>query len=80
MIEAEPAKDDAGEDQFDLGGYLEEIETALGSAADEASVEEIWNDFDAPATLESEGHADMIDAAFSIRTRRLAQLHPMNGG
>ncbi|KQQ72960.1 hypothetical protein ASF70_15970 [Rhizobium sp. Leaf321] len=79
-IEAEPAKEDAGEDQFDLGGYLEEIETALGSAADEASVEEIWNDFDAPATLESEGHADMIDAAFSIKTRRLAQLHPMNGG
>ncbi len=65
---------------FDLGAYLEEIETAFAGAKDEASVEEIWNDFDAPATLESEGHADMIDAALAIKTRRLAMLSPLNGG
>ena len=80
-IDAEPAQEEQPtEIEFDLGEYLEEVETALASASDEASVEEIWNDFDAPSTLESEGHADMIDAAFSIKTRRLAQLHPMNGG
>jgi hypothetical protein len=80
-IDAEPAKDDQPtESDFVLGDYLEEIETALAGAADEASVEEIWNDFDAPAVLETEGHADMIDAAYAIKSRRLAQLHPMNGG
>lgn len=81
-IDAEPVKDTAEEAaaEFDLGAYLDEIETALASAKDEASVEEIWNDFDAPATLESEGHADMIDAALAIKTRRLAVLSPLNGG
>lgn len=82
-IEAEPVQQNEQrptESEFDLGAYLEEIETAIASAKDEADVEEIWNDFDAPATLETEGHADMIDAAFSIKTRRLAQLSPLNGG
>jgi hypothetical protein len=80
-IDAEPAKDDPQPDaDFALGDYLEEIETALAGATDEASVEEIWNDFDAPAVLETEGHSDMIDAAYAIKSRRLAQLHPMNGG
>jgi phage recombination protein Bet len=80
-IDAEPLQTaQPGESGFDLGSYLEEIETALASAKDEAEVEQIWSDFDAPAVLETEGHADMIDAAFSIKTRRLAQLNPMNGG
>ncbi|KKX29226.1 hypothetical protein [Rhizobium sp. LC145] len=80
-IDAEPAKEEQpNESEFDLGAFLEEIETALAGANDEASVEEVWNDFDAPALLETEGHADMIDAAFSIKARRLAQLHPLNGG
>jgi hypothetical protein len=80
-IDAEPAKDEQpAEAEFVLGDYLNEIETALAGAADEASVEEIWNDFDAPAVLETEGHADMIDAAYAIKGRRLAQLSPMNGG
>ncbi|CAD7023295.1 phage recombination protein Bet [Pseudorhizobium endolithicum] len=80
-IDAEPARDgQPAESDFDLGGYLEEIETALAGAKDEASVEEIWNDFDAPATLETEGHADMIETAFAIKTRRLALLSPLNGG
>lgn len=73
-------KTDSQQPTFDLGAYLDEIETALASAKDEADVEEIWNDFDAPATLETEGYADMIDTARAIRTRRLAVLSPLNGG
>lgn len=80
-IEADPVTETQdGESEFVLGDFLDEIETALASAKDEADVEEIWTDFDAPAVLETEGHADMIDAAFAIKTRRLAQLSPMNGG
>lgn len=65
---------------FDLGDFLEQIETGLAGAKDGTDVEEIWNDFDAPAVLETNGHADMIDTAFAIRDRRLAQLAPLNGG
>ncbi|TBB44182.1 hypothetical protein ELH49_09100 [Rhizobium ruizarguesonis] len=78
-IEAEPEKlvDQA---EFVLGDYLSEIETALAGAKDEADVEEIWNDFDAQAVLETEGHDDMIEAAFAIKTRRLAQISSLNAG
>lgn len=68
------------DDQFNLGDFLEQIETGLASAKDETQVEEIWTDFDAPAVLETNGHADMIDTVFAIRDRRLAQLAPLNGG
>jgi hypothetical protein len=77
-IDAEPATD--GEPTFDLGDFLEQLETSLAGAKDEVEVEEIWTDFDAPAVLETNGHADMIDAAFAIKNRRLAQLSPLNGG
>lgn len=66
--------------EFNLGDFLEQIETGLAGAKDETDVAEIWNDFDAPAVLETNGHADMIDTAFAIRDRRLAQLAPLNGG
>lgn len=66
--------------EFDLGGFLDELETSLASAKDEASLEEIWTDYDAPATLESEGHADMIDAAHAIKMRMLAKLSPLSAG
>ncbi|MBD9510041.1 hypothetical protein IB265_25025 [Ensifer sp. ENS10] len=68
------------EQEFNLGDFLEQIETGLAGAKDETDVAEIWNDFDAPAVLETNGHADMIDTAFAIRDRRLAQLAPLNGG
>ena len=68
------------ESEFALGDFLEQIETGLAGAKDEVEVEEIWTDFDAPAVLESNGHADMIEAAVSIKQRRLAQLSPLNGG
>ncbi len=66
--------------EFNLGDFLEQIETGLAGAKDETEVEEIWNDFDAPAVLETNGHAHMIDTAFAIRDRRLAQLASLNGG
>jgi len=78
-IEAEPEKP-AEASEFNLGDFLDEIETALAGAKDEADVEEIWNDFDAPAVLETEGHDDMIEAAFAIKTRRLAQISSLNAG
>ncbi|MGO6879433.1 hypothetical protein ACC734_17105 [Rhizobium ruizarguesonis] len=78
-IEAEPERP-ADSAEFVLGDFLTEIETALAGAKDEADVEEIWNDFDAPAVLETEGHDDMIEAAFAIKTRRLAQISSLNAG
>lgn len=79
-IEADSAAIGASEAEFDLGSFLEEIETAMAGAKTSEEVAEIWNDFDAPANLESAGHADMIETAFAIRDRRLAQLEPLNGG
>lgn len=78
-IEAEP-ETPVDQAEFVLGDFLSEIETALAGAKDEADVEEIWTDYDAPAVLETEGHEDMIEAAFAIKTRRLAQLSTLNGG
>lgn len=68
------------EPEFDLGNFLEELETSLASAKDSASAAEIWNDYDAPAILESNGHADMIDTAYAMRDRAYAKLEPYNGG
>lgn len=78
VIEAEP--DHTAEPEFNLGDFLNEIETSLAGAKDEADVEEIWTDFDAPAVLETEGHADMIDAAYAIRDRRLSALSAISAG
>ncbi|TCV66320.1 recombinase RecT [Neorhizobium sp. S3-V5DH] len=79
-VDVGPEQEASEASEFILGDFLNEIETALDSAPDEASVEEIWNDFDAPAVLETEGHADMIEAAYAIKSRRLAKLNPLNGG
>lgn len=82
-IEATPAEgteEEPTEPEFDLGDFLEELETSLATAKDSASAAEIWNDYDAPAILESNGHADMIDAAYAIRDRAYAKLEPYNGG
>ncbi|MBD9635430.1 phage recombination protein Bet [Ensifer sp. ENS07] len=78
-IESEPVGETT-EAQFVLGDFLEQIETGLAGAKDETQVEEIWNDFDAPAVLETNGHADMIDTAFAIRDRRLSQLSTVAAG
>ncbi len=78
VIEAEPAQ--AAEAEFNLGDFLDQIETSLAGAKDDADVEELWTEFDAPAVLETEGHADMIDAAYAIRDRRLSALSTVSAG
>jgi hypothetical protein len=78
VIEAEPEQTE--ETPFDLGAYLEEIETSLSAAKDAESVAEIWNDYDAEATLESEGHGDMVETARQVRDRFLLKFSPMAGG
>lgn len=65
--------------EFDLGSFLEELETSMATAKDSASAAEIWNDYDAPAILESNGHADMIDTAYAIRDRAYLKLEPLGG-
>ncbi|MCJ8053822.1 recombinase RecT [Shinella curvata] len=80
-IEAElPVDEQSTESEFDLGSFLEELETSLATAKDSASAAEIWNDYDAPAILESNGHADMIDTAYAMRDRAYAKLETLNGG
>jgi len=80
-IEAEqPVDEQPTESEFDLGTFLEELETSLATAKDSASAAEIWNDYDAPAILESNGHADMIDTAYAMRDRAYAKLETLNGG
>ncbi|WP_245290202.1 MULTISPECIES: hypothetical protein [unclassified Shinella] len=84
-IEAAPTpepetEEHQSEPDFDLGSFLEELGTSLATAKDSASAAEIWNDYDAPAILESNGHADMIDAAYAMRDRTYAKLEPYNGG
>lgn len=82
-IEAAPTEEieeKPTESEFDLGSFLEELETSLATAKDSASAAEIWNDYDAPAVLESNGHADMIDTAYAIRDRAYAKLETLNGG
>lgn len=79
VIAAEPAQT-TDDPEFDLGNFLEELETSLATAKDSASAAEIWNGYDAPAILESNGHADMIDTAYAMRDRAYAKLEPYNGG
>lgn len=79
VIDAEPEQVPV-DAEFDLGGFLEELETSLATAKDAASAAEIWNDYDAPAILESNGHSDMIDTAYAMRDRAYGKLEPYNGG
>jgi hypothetical protein len=83
VIEAEPqpaTEEQSAESDFDLGAFLEELETSLATAKDSASAAEIWNDYDAPAILETNGHTDMIDTAYAMRDRAYAKLETLNGG
>jgi len=62
----------------DYGDYFERLDEALRLAMDEASVEEIWTDFDPEATFQDD--QDSMELAFNLKTKRLAQLHPVNAG
>lgn len=62
----------------DYGDYFERLDEALRLAMDEASVEEIWTDFDPEATFQDD--QDSMELALSLKAKRLAQLHPVNAG
>ncbi len=73
------ATEDAdADDPIDYGDYFERLQAALDEASDDIGVQEIWNEFDAEATFE--GDPDSFELADSIRIKRLAKLHPINGG
>lgn len=71
----QPAEEPA---PVDYGDYFERLDEALRLAMDEASVEEIWTDFDPEATFQDD--QDSMELAFNLKTKRLAQLHPVNAG
>lgn len=62
----------------DYGDYFERLDEALRLAMDEASVEEIWTDFDPEATFQDD--QDSMELALNLKAKRLAQLHPVNAG
>lgn len=78
-VEAAPVTEPT-EPEFNLGDFLEQIETGLAGASKSFQTSSTSTSSFAPAVLETNGHADMIDTAFAIRDRRLAQLAPLNGG
>lgn len=62
----------------DYGDYFERLDEALRLAMDESSIEEIWTDFDPEATFQDD--QDSMELALNLKTKRLAQLHPVNAG
>ena len=74
VVDAEEAVTEA----IDYGDYFERLQASLESADDELSVQEIWNEFDAEATFESD--PDSLELAFNLKTKRLAKLSPLNAG
>lgn len=69
LLEVEPV---------DYGDYFERLLEAMGDAKDEASIEEVWTDFDPEATFQDD--ADSMELATSIKTRQLAKVHLINAG
>lgn len=73
-------EDEKPASDFALGDYMEQLKDAIALQGDEEGVQEIWNEFDPEAVLSTEGHEDMIEVAHLVKTKRLAELSPMNGG
>lgn len=63
---------------IDHGDYFERLNDALKAARDEASVEEVWTEFDPGATFE--GDDDSFELAHNLKVNRLATLSPLNAG
>jgi hypothetical protein len=63
---------------IDYGDYFERLQDAMSGATDEASIEEVWTDFDPDATFQDD--ADSFELASIIKRRQLAKVHPLNGG
>lgn len=79
VVEAEVIEDaEQQTEAVDYGDYFERLNEALSLAMDEASVEEIWTDFDPEATFQDD--QDSMELAFSLKAKCLAQLHPVNAG
>lgn len=62
----------------DYGDYFERLQETMNGAKDDASIEEVWNDFDPDATFQDD--PDSMELATSIKQRQLAKIHPINGG
>lgn len=76
---AAPGKvEDAEVEPIDYGDYFERLLTAMKGAKTELAIEEVWNEFDAEATFQDD--AESLQLATTIKTDRLASLHPLNGG
>ncbi|WP_395451160.1 hypothetical protein ACHMW7_16035 [Aminobacter sp. UC22_36] len=72
--QSEPGEDDTG---TDYGDYFERLEEALQGAADAASIEEVWTDFDPEAKFQDD--KESRELADLIKRRRLTAIHPLNG-
>ncbi|KQV83312.1 hypothetical protein ASC90_22070 [Rhizobium sp. Root1220] len=67
-----------GASQIDASEFFQELEEALSGAMDDATIEEIWTGLDPEGTFD--GDDVNLDIAHKIKQRRLAQIHPLNGG
>lgn len=67
-----------GHEPQDTAEFFSELEEALAGAMDEATIEEIWTALDPEGTFD--GDDINLDIAHKIKTRRLAQISPANGG
>jgi hypothetical protein len=74
--DAEVVEDEASSEPIDYGDYFERLQEAMNSATDEASIEEVWTDFDPDATFQDD--ADSFELAAVIKRRQLAKIHPLN--
>jgi hypothetical protein len=73
--DAEVVEEVSGE-PIDYGDYFERLQEAMNDATDEASIEEVWSDFDPDATFQDD--ADSFELAAIIKRRQLAKIHPLN--
>lgn len=62
----------------DYGDYFERLQEAMGGANDDASIEEVWTEFDPEATFQDD--PDSLDLASIIKRRQLTKLSPLNAG
>jgi len=68
----------AAEEPIDTAEFFGELEEAMSVAMDEATIEEIWSVLDPEGTFD--GDDVNLEIAHKIKQRRLAQIHPVNGG
>lgn len=62
----------------DFGDYFERLYAAMQNAGDEASIAEVWNDFDPEAKFQDD--PDSRELAETIKRNRLTAISPLNAG